>query len=95
MNDTTSHELPTSGQLLGFITDHLGFREAVGTDRTAQRVFQGERVRPESIRAVVAQLVRAFWPDGDECGREAAKRAEFLGDPSARVALDAERRTSP
>lgn len=69
MNDTTSHDLPSSGQLLGFITDHLGFREAVGTDRTTQRVFQGERVRPESIRGVVAQLVRAFWSDGAEGGQ--------------------------
>ncbi len=69
MNDTTSHELPSSGQLLGFITDHLGLREAVGTDRTTQRIFQGERVRPESIRGVVAQFVRAFWTDGVERGK--------------------------
>lgn len=80
MNDT-SRELPSSGQLLGFITNHLGLRQAVGTDRTTQRVFQGERVRPEAVQAVVAELVRAIWSPGAESAErrdEAGLRARLV-----------------
>lgn len=64
MNNGTRTAIPSSGEVLGFLTDHLGLRSEVGTDKTTQRVFRGERVSPESIREVVTSLVSVLWPAG-------------------------------
>ncbi len=57
----TGFELPTSGELLGFLAVHLGLQEEFSGDSTAQRAFRGERVKPDSVRELVTTLVGSLW----------------------------------
>lgn len=60
--------LPHSGVLLGIVADALRLKDMFRTDwevasyKTVQRYFQGERVAPETVEAIVKALVESWVP---------------------------------